>query len=59
MFWNRNDDFILSNFDVFDLVSHSACKDVATLCESSIMVAPPITSILLGLGWLVTNVKIV
>ena len=42
---------------MFDLGSHSDYKDVLIMYESSLMVKPTITSILLSSGWFRCNVK--
>ena len=57
MRWNRSDDFLKLNVNVFYLVSYYACKVEDILCTSRFMVPPPIIFILLFEVWLMGNLK--
>ena len=57
MCWKSSGEFILLNVIVFDLGSHSDHKGEATLWESSCMITPIITCIVLSTWWLMRNLK--
>ena len=57
MLKENKDEFISMNVNFSDLGSHSARKGAAIFGLCGCIVAPPITSICLCIGWLIGNVK--